>query len=475
MQKFRSAHRWRSLTVKTAWLTVSITAGLIATGPAPGEASREPAPMVVKGKSGLEFDFPAMKIGIAEYEEGPTGTTVFYFPGGVKAAVDVRGGAPGTVNATALMNAYEYKMIQSVVFSGGSWYGLSAATGVANEIKILKAEEGNVDFIAGVVAAIIYDVGGRRYSRITPDDRLGAAALRSAEAGFFPMGAQGAGRFAMQGYYYLRDKGADQFANWPHSGQGGAFRSIGPTKVGVFTVVNALGTIVDRDGRIVRCKRNQPGGGCPSITDRLASFAPIGGDVAAGKGGPTDNTTLTLVVTNQKLPFWALQRLAVQVHGSMNRAIQPFATEDDGDVLYAVTTDEVENPSLSPLDLGVIASELAWDAVLNSVPELPAAPVRLRDQPDENTLQRYVGTYLFYGGNKLEVSVEEGALTAVLKGNGRIYFDEDKPYRLTAAEGGLFIVESPALDVIRFDQSAGEITGSTLNPGPWAIRAIAGD
>ena len=474
MQKFRSAHRCWGMIVKAAWLTVSITAGLIATGPALGEESRDPVPMVDKGKSGLEFDFPAMKVGIAEYDEGPTGTTVFYFPDGVKAAVDVRGGAPGTVNATALMNAYEYKMIQSVVFSGGSWYGLSAATGVANEIKNLKAAEGNVDFIAGVVAAIIYDVGGRRYSRITPDDRLGAAALRSAETGFFPMGAHGAGRFAMQGYYYLRDKGADQFANWPHSGQGGAFRAIGPTKIGVFAVVNALGTIVDRDGRVVRCKRNQTDGECPLITDRLASFAPIGGDAGTGEGGPTDNTTLTLVVTNQKLPFWALQRLAVQVHGSMNRAIQPFATEDDGDVLYAVTTDEVENPSLSPMDLGVVASELAWDAVLNSVPELPAAPIRLQDQPDEKTLQQYVGSYFLYGGNELEVGVEEGTLKAVLKGNGRIYFDKDKTYRLTAAEGGVFIVESPARDVVRFDQSAGRITGLTLNPGPWAIRALAG-
>lgn len=134
------------------------------------------------------------------------------------------------------------------MFSGGSWYGLSAATGVANGIKELKAAEGKVDFIAGVVAAIIYDVGGRRYSRITPDDRLGITALKSAEPGRFPLGAQGAGRFAMQGVYYLRADGADKYADWPHSGQGGAFRSIGPTRIAVFTVVNAMGAIVDRSG-----------------------------------------------------------------------------------------------------------------------------------------------------------------------------------------------------------------------------------
>ena len=474
MCEYQPAYCRKHLFVTVAWLTFLITVGLTTAGPALSEGNSKPVPVVDKGRTGLEFDFPAMKVGIAEYEEGPTGTTVFYFPDGVKAAVDVRGGSPGTVNATALMNAYEYKMIQSVVFSGGSWYGLSAATGVANGIKDLKAAEGNVDFIAGVVAAIIYDVGGRRYSRITPDDRLGVAALRSAESGFFPTGSRGAGRFAMQGYYYLRGESVDKFADWPHSGQGAAFTSIGPTKIGVFTVVNALGTIVDRDGRIVRCKRNQSNAECPLITDRLTSFAPISDGAKAGKGGPTENTTLTLVVTNQKMPFWALQRLAVQVHGSMNRAIQPFATEDDGDVLYAVTTDEVENPSLSPIDLGVLASELAWDAVLNSVPKLPAAPVRLEDQPGEKTLQDYVGSYVFYGGNVLDVSLEDGMLMAEFRGNGRIYFEEGRAYRLTAAEDGMFVVESPAQDVIRFEQPEGKVTGLTINPGPWAVSAVVG-
>ena len=70
-------------------------------------------------------------------------------------------------------------------------------------------------------------------------------------------------------------------------------------------------------------------------------------------------------MTNQRLPLWALQRLAAQVHTSMARAIQPFATQDDGDTFFAVTTGEVDNPRLSPVDLGVVASEVAWDAVLS--------------------------------------------------------------------------------------------------------------
>ena len=79
------------------------------------------------------------------------------------------------------------------------------------------------------------------------------------------------------------------------------------------------------------------------------------------------NTTLTLVVTNQQLTRRELRQLGVQVHGSMGRAIQPFHALVDGDVLYTVSTNEVENPELPSMSLGVIASELAWDAVLSCV------------------------------------------------------------------------------------------------------------
>jgi L-aminopeptidase/D-esterase-like protein len=49
----------------------------------------------------------------------------------------------------------------------------------------------------------------------------------------------------------------------------------------------------------------------------------------------------------------------------MARAIQPFQTLYDGDTLYAVTTNEVENPHLNEMALGVIAAEVVWDAVLS--------------------------------------------------------------------------------------------------------------
>lgn len=311
----------------------------------------------------LEFDFPALHIGIAEYPEGPTGTTVFYFPDKAKIAVDARGGAPGTMNTDYLRLGYDRKVMDAVVFAGGSWYGLSAGTGVAEGIKEMRSNAGAWAGIAGVVSGIIFDLGERRDNTITPDAALGKAALKAARPGRFPLGAQGAGRMAMQGAYFAR--GGD-WPGWPRSGQGGAFRQIGDTKIAVFTVVNAMGTIVDRQGRVVRCGQDGPTHDCGKISDLLASGSPRAHTTPPGA---SKNTTISLVVTNQKLVFADLERLAIHVHTSMARAIQPFATESDGDVLYAATTDEIENVDLSPLDLGVIAAEVAWDAVLSSVPE----------------------------------------------------------------------------------------------------------
>jgi L-aminopeptidase/D-esterase-like protein len=79
------------------------------------------------------------------------------------------------------------------------------------------------------------------------------------------------------------------------------------------------------------------------------------------------NTTLTVLITNQKFDLIYLNQLARQVHSSMARAIQPFHTVYDGDVFYAITTNEVENQNLNKVTFGVMASEVVWDAVLSIV------------------------------------------------------------------------------------------------------------
>jgi L-aminopeptidase/D-esterase-like protein len=78
------------------------------------------------------------------------------------------------------------------------------------------------------------------------------------------------------------------------------------------------------------------------------------------------NTTLTIIITNLKFDQTSLVQIAKQVHSSMSRVIDPFHTLDDGDVLFMVTTEEIEKSQLSPMAFGMIASEIVWDAVLNS-------------------------------------------------------------------------------------------------------------
>jgi peptidase S58-like protein len=102
-----------------------------------GAAAAEPAPSphVSFDGSALTFDFPSVQVGVAEYEDGPTGATVILFRKPVLAAVDVRGGAPGTVNTDLLRLGLDDPVVNAITLAGGSAYGLSAATGVANALK----------------------------------------------------------------------------------------------------------------------------------------------------------------------------------------------------------------------------------------------------------------------------------------------------------------------------------------------------
>jgi L-aminopeptidase/D-esterase-like protein len=300
---------------------------------------------------GLQFDFPALQIGVAEYAEGPTGCTVFYFPRRAIVAADPRGGSPGTIWTEQLHAGDGW--IDAICLAGGSLYGLEAASGVSAELFAMRHYATGWNDIALVTGAIIYDYPPRN-NAIYPDKALGRAALRAARTGIFPLGPRGAGCSATVGKWlqppYQREK----------AGQGATFRQVGPTKVAVFTVVNAFGAILDRRGEVVRGHLDPRTGKRRRISD-VIGFKPV-----PGTGTTGGNTTLTVVVTNQQLSPRALRHLASQVHDSMARALDPWHSEGDGDTLFAVTTNEVTNPEVNEQVLSWIASESAWDAVLNS-------------------------------------------------------------------------------------------------------------
>lgn len=442
-------------------LVASLVAALAVTSAL--HAQPNPAPDTSIDGPVLEFEFPGLEIGIAEYNHGPTGTTVFHFPEPVKAAIDVRGGSPGSINSQGLSGMFDAAYTNAVVFSGGSSYGLSAAAGVAEALRDRAERPGDWRQIAFVPGAIIFDLGGRRLNAVTPDAALGRAALDAAVPGRFPLGAQGAGRFAMQGGF---------FEDRQHSGQGGAVRELGEVRVGVFTVVNSLGTLVDRSGRVARCGELDDAD-CPAIEElidaRLKTLEATAGAEAAG--GSTENTTLTLVITNVDMQVAALQRLAIQVHGSMARAIQPFATLNDGDTLIAVTTGELENRPLDLAELGLLASETAWDAVLASIPERPApadeTPV---DWPTEK-LDAVAGEYRF--SNWASIRIERDGNELLVRGPEvpNLYFPEAGIARLIPVSETETVIDHGARYRMRVERDNDRIIGLTLEPGVWGQYA----
>jgi L-aminopeptidase/D-esterase-like protein len=184
---------------------------------------------------------------------------------------------------------------------------------------------------------------------------LGYAAWQSRQPGRFPLGAQGVGRSATAGKGFHFDRGEQ-------SGQGGAFRKIGDTHIAFFTVTNPVGAIHDRSGKVVCGHRN------PETGEREPLLADLDAKIDLSLTGPSANTTLSVLVIDQKLPDpGALGRIARQVHASMARAIQPFHMAVDGDVLFAVNMNKVDG-LLHEMLLATVASKLAWDAVLASVP-----------------------------------------------------------------------------------------------------------
>jgi L-aminopeptidase/D-esterase-like protein len=416
----------------------------------------------------LQFDWPAIEIGVGSYEEGPTGLTIFRFPNRAVGAIDVRGGSPGTVDTDYFRLGHEDTAIDAIVFAGGSSYGEEAITAVETGLKdegIRDGRSGNIGLVAG---AIIYDFQGHRLNEIYPDKRLARAALHSLRPGIFPLGAQGAGRMAMQGGFF----------GWPvHSGQGGAFRQLGDTKIAAFIVINAHGAITDRDDVVVKHNRG-PAQNKIKISELLANLPQsrngnwIPQNLNATQPSP-HNTTLSLIVTNKKLTYAELQRLAIQVHTSIARAIQPFSTQHDGDTLFAISTAEaITNVNFD--DLSTIAGEVMWDAILASVPEEaefnpPAHPPGVSSE----VLRQYEGNYRFGPNAVIAISVNNGKLTLY---PGTLSFFDLEPglsASLQPISTNEFYIESRYHTRISFERdSSGKFIKALINPGRWQQYGI---
>ncbi len=124
---------------------------------------------------------PGLRVGHWTNRRAATGCTVVLCDGGAVAAVDVRGGAPGTRETDLLRPGNLVARIHAVLLGGGSAFGLDAAVGVMRYL-----EEQGVGFptpgglVPIVVGAVLYDLSIGR-SDVRPDAAAGYAACRAAK------------------------------------------------------------------------------------------------------------------------------------------------------------------------------------------------------------------------------------------------------------------------------------------------------
>ena len=304
----------------------------------------------------------------------------------------------------------------------------------------------------------------RRLNEIYPDKRLAQAAFRAAKESVFRVGSAGAGRMAETGWYFGLNA---------HSGQGGAYFEKGNVKIACFTVNNAAGVVTDRKGQI---KAGYLDPSWPANLDTAGLLEKLRGTGISGAGRPSQNTTISLVVVNQKLSFGDLQRLAIQVHTSMARGLQPYATQWDGDVLFAVSTGEVDLPqdekerAAAIAWLPAMASEVMWDAILSSVPEQPQQPQPISVKTP--LPEKYAGKYRFSRFVTVEITAKDGKLFAQATGERNAYaIGREKPVELVPVSDSLdkFTIVPTSRYPLVLDFSTGTLV---INPGDWAQTSM---
>jgi putative pantetheine hydrolase len=305
----------------------------------PDAAAGAPHP---PGSQDALTDIAGLRVGHAQRVGGGhlTGTTVVLAPeGGAVAAVDVRGGGPGTRETDALDPRNLVQRIEAIVLTGGSAFGLDAASGVARWLE----EQGRgfrvgpdpAQVVPVVPAAALFDLGRGGDWRARPDAALGRAAAEAAArsaAGTPPaQGTTGAGTGAVAGGF----KGG--------IGTASAVLPSGIT-VGALAAVNAAGSFADpRTGALYGRLHEGPAvfpaaAVHAAARRRLAAAQETTRARSAASARPPLNTTLAVVATDAVLTRAQAHKLAGTAHDGLARAIRPVHLLSDGDAVFALST-----------------------------------------------------------------------------------------------------------------------------------------
>lgn len=274
-------------------------------------------------------EIEGFRIGNAQDKEGGTGCTAILCDEGAAGGVDVRGGGPATRETDLLDPVKMVDKVHAVLLSGGSAYGLDAASGVMNYL-----EDNDIGFDVGigkvpiVPAACLFDlVSGDPKCR--PDADMGYAACSASEKNVPEKGNFGAGTGATIGKFL----GSEHLMK---GGLGTYAVQIGELKIGAVVAVNCLGDVFDVDtGKQIAGILNEDKTALASTRDIMWNSIEQQKNVFAG------NTTIGCIITNARLIKPQCSKLASMAHDGYAAAIKPVHTSADGDTIFYLAKGDV--------------------------------------------------------------------------------------------------------------------------------------
>jgi len=316
---------------------------------------------------GAITDVAGLRVGHYTDTRRPTGCSVVLCPQGVACGVDVRGAAPGTRETDLLRPDNLVEHVHALLLTGGSAFGLDAASGVVRWLEERGHGLGVGPAVVPIVpAAVLFDlwIGDHR---IRPDAAAGYAACEAASHEPPAQGSVGAGTGASAGKLFGIDRGMK-------GGIGTASLKVGPITVGALIAVNPTGDVIDpASGQVIAGTRGADG------RPRSATQAIAAGEIPP-RALPGMATTIGIIATDARLTKAQCQKLATMAHNGLARSIDPVHTMADGDTLFALATGASGRPGDMTV-LGALAATVTARAVLNAVraatglsdPPLPSA------------------------------------------------------------------------------------------------------
>ncbi len=305
-----------------------------------------------------------LRVGHFTLDGRPTGCTVVLAEDGAVGGVDVRGGAPGTRETDLLDPVNTVQRVHGVVLSGGSAFGLDAASGVVRYL-----EERGIGYAVGpnvvpiVVGAILFDLGVGDDPTIRPGPDCGYRAADGAGTGPVEEGSVGAGAGATVGK--IRGMGRAM-----KGGLGTASVTLqSGLTVAAMVAVNAVGDVVDpRTGQVVAGVRTEDGSG---LSDARALL--LGAESGGEPPNPAANTTIGVVATNAPLTQAQATKVAQMAQDGLARAIYPAHTPGDGDTVFSLATG-VFDGEVQVGTVGALAAEVMARAIVRAVETAAGLP-----------------------------------------------------------------------------------------------------